>query len=190
MPELQFQDEVFETAERWPVYYFDERFFQRYRHQGGRIFAETVLRVHGTVEAALSLLQGPWHWWDNGRIIGFRKLDGASTEQVLAPVWWYWTRVGMLTMPPLALEHEEGLRLPILLSRHFRGPASIDLSKPDGADGLLVLRGRFHGVENHVPFVPLDLSSRVHLRAEAGTNWDGDWSSSRAWYPPWPVWPC
>jgi hypothetical protein len=169
MMQLTFHDDVFDQPTRWIHYYKDQRFDQRYLDDGDVIFCETLMSVRCTVEAAVSLFERPWTWWDHGRSIDFRVVHDRCTEQILAPVWWNWTRVGLRIFPPVDLPGSSGQRIPILLSKHYQGSASIDVyPHPSRGDAVLV-RGRFHGVENHVPLVPFMLAERVHLRSEAGT---------------------
>jgi hypothetical protein len=167
--QLNFHDEVFDNPTHWIHHYKDRRFDQRYLGEGDVIFCETTMKVRCSVEAAVSLLCSPWTWWEHGRSINFHSNDDRYTEQILAPVWWYWTRVGLRIFPPVELPGSGGHRIPLLLSRHYQGPASIDVFPNPGSSDAVLIRGRFHGVENHVPFVPLILAERVHLRAEAGT---------------------
>ncbi len=66
------------------------------------------------------------------------------------------------------------------MTRHFVGMATMDVI--DDAANHVRVCGRFHGVENHVPFIPLWMVIGIHLRAEAGnllfpfprgTGWPG-----------------
>ncbi|MEQ1948040.1 MAG: hypothetical protein ABL995_12675 [Bryobacteraceae bacterium] len=137
------------------------------------------MAVHGIQEAdpAIALIRGPWDWWEHGRISDFVENPDGSSDQILFPVWWFFTRVGLHISPPEHLEndalnlHLPALnlwRVPILLSEHFIGPSSIDVYPDPEGDGM-ILRGRFHGVEYKVPAVPNSVAEGLHLDAESGT---------------------
>jgi hypothetical protein len=164
-----FRDDVFDKPAGWIHYYKDGRFDQRYVGGADLIFCETIMNVRCTIEAAVSLLCSPWTWWEHGRSIDFHSNDDRTIEQTLAPVWWYWTRVGLRIFPPVSLAGLAGQRVPLLLSKHYQGPASLDVYPHPSQKDSVCIRGRFHGVENHVPFLPVMLAETVHLRAEAGT---------------------
>ena len=124
------------------------------------------------MEETIRLLRGPWNWWQHGRSSGFQVNPDGSTSQVLSPIWWNFTRIRVQVFPGRDLPGAGGIRLPILLSRHFRGTASIDVypnPSPNPTGGGIVLRGRYHGVENHVPFISRERATRIHLGVEAGT---------------------
>src|SRR5712691_6476542 len=59
----------------------------------------------------------------------------------------------------------KGRRVPVLLRKHFTGWSSMDVSQHGGA---LVVRGRYHGVDYHVPGVSNKMAEGLHLQAEAG----------------------
>ena len=165
--QLQFEDQRFASAD-WTLYYADAHFAQRYHHEeGGRLYCETLLALRSTTaEPVIELLRGPWSWWDHGRVLEYRELPDGGSEQVLAPVWWFLTRVRVRLFPPYALPGEAGIRLPGLLGGHFLGTASTDVLSHDD---VVVVRGRFHGVRSRVPVVTPALAGHMHLRAEAGT---------------------
>ena len=156
------------AAGGWSDATIDPRFVQR-RIKGERlIFCETVTRVHGSRDVVVAKLRGPWTWWSRGRTTGFRTNADGSSEQTVAPVWWYIARVGCRVLPPVKPPGDErGVRLPIHLSRHFVGLQTIDVI--DAPDDNVIVRGRLHGVENHFPISGIELVITVHLGAEAGT---------------------
>ena len=162
---MRYMDRDFDGSAR-PPFYLDEHFHQRYLETGELVTSETVATVPGRVEDALALVNGPWTWWDFGRVTQYRELERGGSEQVLAPVWWFITRVRLHIYPAQELHDAEGVRIPIRLSRHFNGAATFDIWK--SGPGQIRLRGRFHGVEAHVPFTPPQVACRMHLRAEAG----------------------
>jgi hypothetical protein len=168
MSEICFRDEKFEKESGWTHFYQDERFDQRYLDRDGVMFCETLITVRCSLDAAVTLLRGPWTWWDHGRCLEFRLNIDESCDQILKPAAWFWTKIGMHIFPPMALPGTEGLRLPLVLSHHFVGTASFDVYPKREVDDTLIIRGRFHGVENHVPLIPLSMATKRHLRAEAG----------------------
>jgi hypothetical protein len=167
MASYQPGDERF-AAGGWTDATRDPRFVQR-RLRGERlIFCETVTRIRTNRDLVMSKLRGPWNWWALGRSIGFHRNADGSSDQTIAPIWWYIARVGCRVLPPVTLpDGERGVRLPIYLSRHFVGLQTIDLI--DAADQHVIVRGRFHGVENHFPVGGIELVTTVHLGAESGT---------------------
>jgi hypothetical protein len=175
---LEFCDERFNRPDGWAPYRCAQGFEQRHLHENHRMYCETRMRVECSSAAAAGEIAGEWTWWKHGVTSGFRRLDDGSSEQVLSPVWWYVTRIMLKVYPPVPLEHEDGVRIPITMSRHFKGAASFDLLT-DPEPGWLTIRGRFHAVENHIPLIPIGLASKIHLRAEAGayvprgTGWCG-----------------
>ena len=168
MPDFQLEDARFDDPiENWVDFYSDARLRQRYLPSAGRIFCETVFTTKGSPEEAIRLLRGPWEWWHHGRSSKFHVNADGSTSQVLAPIWWHLTRVGVQIHPRRDLKETGGIRLPMSISRDFRGFASIDIYANPAAAGIIV-RERYQGVENHTP-VPAGMATRIHLRAEAGT---------------------
>ena len=165
--ELRFADETFAAPEGWQPFYRDERVQQRDFPHPSLIFCETVMAGHGDIQAASQLVLGPWTWWRHGRSTGFCKNSDGSTSQVLSPVWWNFTRIGVQVFPGQPLGPAGGIRMPIRLTRHFLGPASIDIYPNPSGDGI-ILRGRYHGVEDHVPLVPRPRVIKIHLGVEAG----------------------
>lgn len=170
MQAFRYEDARFDNAAGWAPFHRDASFVQRYLPDSERIFCETVVKSPGTVEEAIRLLRGPWDWWEHGRSIGYRANDDGSASQVLAPVWWHITRVGVQIFPPQDMPGGmAGVRLPMLVSRHFRGTASLDIyAGPGSAGGGVIIRQRYQGVENHIPMIPIGMATRIHLRAEAG----------------------
>jgi hypothetical protein len=170
MDQLNFRDDLFDTpAGEWVHSYSDDHFRQRYLRQDGPIYCETVMIAHGTtdLDAAITLISGPWDWWDHGRISNFTINEDQSSDQVLSPVWWFITRVGLHLLPPTKLPDLKQ-RIPMMLTKHFTGPTSMDVY-PNEAGSAIIIRGRFHGVEYHVPAVPNVVAEWLHLDAESGT---------------------
>jgi hypothetical protein len=166
---IQFCDERFDCPQGWKDYWCAAGFRQRYLHDEHLIHSETNMTVRCSWEAAVKEISGPWTWWEHGRISGYRRLEDGSSEQVLSPVWWYLTRIVLRIYPPILLEHETGIRIPIGMRRHFNGTASMDvLAGPE--PGCQTIRGRFHAVENHIPLIPFGFVTSIHLRAEAGAH--------------------
>jgi hypothetical protein len=173
------RDEVFDEPDGWIVIPSDPPFRLRHKLKGRLMYCETLMTgVRGRRDVAARLLLGRWGWWKKGRAKRFRQNADGTSDQILTPVWWYTTRIGLHNGPATPIP--SGTRVPIVLYRMFQGSASIDVV--DAADGTLTLRGRFHGVENHVPLIPLWMVVGVHLRAEAGillfpfprgTGWPG-----------------
>ena len=56
----------------------------------------------------------------------------------------------------------------MLLTKHFTGPTSMDVC-PNESGSAIIISGRFHGVEYHVPAVPNLVAEWLHLDAESGT---------------------
>lgn len=165
------RDDLFDTPSNdWIESFSDQHFRQRYLHREGAIYCETLLTAHGTTdaEAALDLICGPWDWWDHGRITDFISNVDGSSEQVLSPVWWFITRVGLEIEAPVDLPDKNGQRVHMLLTRHFTGPTTMAVY-PDPTGDALIVRGRFHGVEYHVPAIPNRVAEWLHLDAESGT---------------------
>src|SRR4051812_45541176 len=103
MNQLELRDDLFDDpAREWVESHADGHFRQRYLKEPGPIYCETLMTVHGTTNpgAAVELICGPWDWWEHGRITDFKMNDDGSTDQVLAPVWWFITRVGLRIFPP------------------------------------------------------------------------------------------
>lgn len=147
-------------------------FAQRCLIEDGAIVCETVAEAGCGAAQALRAVYGPWDWWDHGSVSGF-QWNAEGSFQVLAPVTWFVTRIGLQQFDPVPVQAREfpgwmGHRIGIILSRHFRGTASVDIfEEPDSGAGI-ILRGRFHGVRNHIPGTPTWLAASMHLRAEAG----------------------
>jgi hypothetical protein len=171
MDPLNFRDDLFDNpAANWVHERINEHFTNRYLDEKGPIVCETLLTVHGrpNIDEAVSLIQGPWDWWEHGRITDFTINPDRSSYQVLSPVWWFITRVGLHIFPPDDLPDRQGKRNPIMLLEHFTGTASMDVYPNPGTDSITI-RGQFHGVEYHVPGVPNQVAEFLHLDAESGT---------------------
>ena len=168
---LNFRDDLFDNPGReWVQSFSDEHFQQRHLLEEGAIFCETLMIAHRTTDAdkAVALIRGPWDWWEHGRITDFVANGDGSSDQILSPVWWFITRVGLHIFPPVDLHDFKGRRVPLMLSKHFTGPTSMDVYLKGTGDALII-RGRFHGVQYHVPGVPNALAEWLHLDAESGT---------------------
>jgi hypothetical protein len=171
MERPRLRDDVFDAPGRdWAETQVDEHFTQRYLRDESLIFCETLMRVPKTTDigAAAALIMGPWDWWEHGGITDFKVNEDGSTDQILAPVWWFITRVGLHIFPPHELSEGKGQRMALLLTGHFAGPSSMDVYVDERAAGMIV-RGRFHGVEYTMPAVPGKVAEGLHLGAEAGT---------------------
>ena len=171
MDQQNFRDDLFDNAAGdWVQSHLDEHFRQRYLREEGPIYCETLMTVHGTTDAdaAIALICGPWDWWEHGRITDFTTNEDGSSDQILSPVWWFITRVGLHIFPPVDLPDLKGRRVPLLLTEHFTGSSSMDVYLNERGDGMMI-RGRFHGVEYHVPAIPNNLAEGLHLEAESGT---------------------
>lgn len=166
-----FNDALFEDpACGWVESYTDVHFRQRHLDRKGPIVCETLMTVHGSTDTdiAISLICGPWDWWDHGTIADFRLNPDGSSHQTLSPVWWFITRVGLEIFPPVDLSDLRGRRVPLMLTGDFTGPSSMDVYL-DPAGGPMIIRGRFHGVEYHVPAISNNIAEGLHLEAESGT---------------------
>ncbi len=75
-----------------------------------------------------------------------------TSDQILSPVWWFITRVGLHIYPPEPLPDRPGKRVPLMLSGHFEGPSSMDVYPSETGDSVIV-RGRFHSVEYTMPAI-------------------------------------
>ena len=128
------------------------------------------MTVHGTTDAdaAIALICGPWDWWEHGRITDYTTNPDGSSDQMLSPVWWFITRVGLHIFPPVNLPDLKGRRVPLRLTHHFSGPSSMDVYPNEQGDAIMI-RGRFHGVDYHVPAIPNGVAEGLHLDAESGT---------------------
>jgi hypothetical protein len=170
MNHLNFRDDVFDNPGDWVHSYSDEHFQQRYLRKEGAIYCETLMTAHGTTDvgAAVALICGRWDWWKHGRITDFVTNGDGSSDQILSPVWWFITRVGLHIFPPADLTDLKGRRVSLLLTEHFTGPTSMDVYV-NASDDAIIIRGRFHGVEYHVPAIPNKLAEWLHLDAESGT---------------------
>jgi hypothetical protein len=168
---LNFRDDLFDNpAANWVHEKINEHFTHRYLDEKGPIICETLLTVHGRsdIDEAVKLLNGPWDWWEHGNIADFTINPDGVSHQVLSPVWWFITRVGLEIFPPEDLYDRPGKRIPLMLREHFTGPSSMDVYPNPGTDSITI-RGRFHGVEYHVPGIPNQLAESLHLDAESGT---------------------
>jgi hypothetical protein len=168
---VNFRDDLFDNPGReWVQSFSDEHFQQRHLLEQGAIFCETLMIARGTTDAdaAVALIRGPWDWWEHGRITDFSSSGDESSDQILFPVWWFITRVGLHIIPPVELPDLKARRVSIMLSKHFTGPTSMDVYLNETGDALII-RGRFHGVQYHVPGVPNALAEWLHLDAESGT---------------------
>ena len=170
MDKPNFRDYLFDNPSGdWVQSYSDEHFRQRYLGRDGPISCETVMTVRGTTgaEAAIALIRGAWDWWGHGRVAGFTTNADGSSDQILSPVWWFITRIGLHGLPPVDLPDLKGRRVPVLLKKHFTGWSSVDVY-PDEGGGAMIIRGRYHGVDNHIPGVSNKMAEGLHLKAEAG----------------------
>jgi hypothetical protein len=168
---VNFRDDLFDNPGReWVQSFSDEHFQQRHLLEEGTIFCETLMIARRTTDAdaAVALIRGPWDWWEHGRITDFIANGDGSSDQILSPVWWFITRVGLHIFPPVELPDLKGRRVPLMLSKNFTGPTSMDVYLNETGDALII-RGRFHGVQYHVPGVPNALAEWLHLDAESGT---------------------
>ncbi len=166
-----FRDELFDSGTGdWVQSHADDHFRQRHLSGEGPIYCETLMTVYGTTgsDAAIDLICGPWDWWEPGRIADFIANADGSSDQILSPVWWFITRVGLHIFPPVDLPDLRGRRVPLLLSGHFTGWSSMDVYPTEAGDAMII-RGRFHGVEYHVPAIPNKVAEGLHLEAESGT---------------------
>ena len=171
MNDPNFRDDLFDDSPgEWVDGYRDDHFRQRYLRGEGPIYCETVMTVRKSTDydAAIRLIRGPWDWWQHGRITDFTTNPDGSSDQILSPVWWFITRVGLHILPPVRLSAVNGRRVPLLLTGHFTGWSSMDVY-PDEPAGALMIRGRFHGVEYQVPAIPDRVAEGLHLEAESGT---------------------
>ncbi len=97
---IRYQDQRFDEG-GWVHFYQDERFDQRFRDLDGLMYCETILIVRSSIDAAASMLCGPWTWWDHGRSMDFRLNEDLSCFQYLKPANWFWTKIGMRIFPPV-----------------------------------------------------------------------------------------
>jgi hypothetical protein len=171
MDQPNFRDDLFDnSAGDWVESHVDEHFEQRYLNEEGPIYCETLMTVHGATDsdAAIGLICGPWEWWEHGRITDFTAHEDGSSDQILSPVWWFITRVGLHIFPPVALPELKGRRVPLRLTNDFTGWSSMDVY-PDKRGDAMTIRGRFHGVQYQVPAIPEKVAEKLHLEAESGT---------------------
>jgi hypothetical protein len=171
MEQLSYLDDQFDNpALKWVETQVNEHFWQRHLDDAKIIVCETVMTVHGTTDQqpAIDLIGGPWDWWEHGRITDFVRNADGSSDQILSPVWWFITRVGLHIQPPVDLVGLRGKRMGLMLSGHFAGPSSMDVYLNERGDGMII-RGRFHGVEYTMPAIPNMIAEGLHLGAEAGT---------------------
>ena len=164
-----FNDGIFDEAAGWIPHGTDPAHLQRYRIRDGRIYCETILAIHAGADRIMDRLMGRWTWWRKGLAMDFQRHGDGSTEQVLAPVWWYWARIRIRAYAPVPSPERGGLRIPMSLSGTWVGPSTFDIFPDAGRPAWSLLRGRFHGVENHVPLFGDDIAARAHLGAESGT---------------------
>ena len=129
---LLFRDDKFEQPGIWEQTLGETHFHQRFLHEEDLIYCETLMTVHGAtdIDAAVSRIRAPWDWWEHGRITDFVIHEDGTHDQNLAPVWWFMTRVGVRTFPPVALPGLKGQRVSILLSGDFSGVSSMDAYPP------------------------------------------------------------
>lgn len=170
MTDLQFRDSLFDERGSWRPFYKDERFEQRYRVIDDVMFSETLLTVRATASAVVSLLQQSWDWWAHGKVANYARHPDGSSEMDFKPIWWYVARLRMTILPPEELPGHAGTRLPVVYARDFEGPGTIDVYPDRGSHDVVVLRGRFHGVRQHVRMPGANATTAVwgHLWTEAG----------------------
>ena len=171
MEQPNFRDDLFDnSAGDWVQTHLDEHFRQRYLRQEGPIYCESLMTVHGTMDAdaAIGLICGPWDWWDHGRITDFTANEDGSSDQILSPVWWFITRVGLHVFPPVDLPDLKGRRVPVALTHSFTGWSSMDVYPNERGDAMMI-RGRYHGAEFHGPAIARKFAEGLHLGAESGT---------------------
>src|SRR5262245_35084543 len=98
MEQLKYLDDQFDNPKgKWVETPVNEHVTQRYLDEPGLIICETLMTVHGTtdLQPAIDLIDGPWDWWDHGRITDFVRNADGSSDQILSPVWWFVTRVSL-----------------------------------------------------------------------------------------------
>jgi hypothetical protein len=169
--QLNYMDDEFDNPTgKWIETPINEHFWQRHVDDATIIVCETIMTVHGTtdLQPAIDLICGPWDWWEHGRITDFVSNADGSSDQILSPVWWFITRVGLHILPPVDLPGLKGKRMGLMLSGHFVGPSSMDVYLNEREDGMII-RGRFHGVDYTMPAIPNLIAEGLHLGAEAGT---------------------
>src|SRR5580658_9595917 len=127
MDQLIFVDDLFDNPTGdWVQSHLDKNFRQSYLREEGPIYCETLMTVPGTTtdaDTAIALICGPWDWWEHGRITDFATNADGSSDQILSPVWWFITRVGLHIFPSVDLPDLKGRRVPLLLSEQFTGPS-------------------------------------------------------------------
>jgi hypothetical protein len=171
MVDVKLNDDRFERGTGWIEFFKDNRFIQRYMVEGGAFFSETMMTVRSSKDAALTVLQNPWIWWQNGKVLQFQRNSDMSCDLELKPIYWAATRVMHHIFPPVPLSDKEGSRLIAILSHHFEGPATFDVYSSPGSGESIVVRGRFHGIKNKlpIPFATTTMAAKIHLGAESGT---------------------
>ncbi len=176
-------DDVFSSDEGWLSLFESERFSQRYRVEGRRMWTESYARIEAEPEAIAAALRGPWDWWRRGHYGNRVVLENGSIRYDLWPVG----RARLVhmreTMAPTRVLADGALGIEIELSHHARGRAYLEIrpTKAGGSD----LIGRFDGVEIAGTLPHLMGPHRFavnHLLAErgalrfpfpAGTGWVG-----------------
>jgi hypothetical protein len=164
---MNWNDHLFDGPDGWIAPGRSLGHAQRYQLRDGLIYCESVVAMRAPVDMIVDRLLGRWNWWRKGTARAFQRFEDGSSVQVLAPVWWYWARIRVRSSVPVAWG-EGGVRIPVRLSGTWVGPASWDVFPDPARPGWSIVRSRFHGVENHVPFFGDDIATRAHLGAEAG----------------------
>lgn len=169
MADPELRDGVFDDPGPWKAFYRDGRFEQRFRIIDDAMFCETLLIVRSAMADVVALLRDRWDWWAHGKATNYTRHPDGSVEMDLKPIWWYVANLHMQILPPREVVDIGGIRLPIVYSRDFEGPGTIDVY-PRRGTGDVVLRGRFHGVRQHVHmlFASATTAAWAHLWTEAG----------------------
>ncbi len=170
MTDIQLNDAVFDQPEGWTPFYKDDRYEQRLRIVNDTFFCETLVAIRSSPAGVLPELLRPWDWWAHGTIISSKRHPDGSLEMEFKPIWWYVARMSLLVLPPENAPDICGTRLPIVYSGGFEGPGSIDVYAHPSGDGRSILRGRCHGVRNHVRmlFANETTAAWAHLWTESG----------------------
>ncbi|HEX4348140.1 MAG TPA: hypothetical protein VHZ73_11235 [Vicinamibacterales bacterium] len=128
------------------------------------------MTIGSSPETVLALIQQPWDWWAHARILHARRHEDGSLEMDLKPIWWYVARMTIRILPPEAPPDGRGTRLPIVYSGGFEGPGSIDVYADPGNAERSILRGRCHGLRQHVRmlFANATTAGWGHLLTESG----------------------
>ena len=164
------RDDVFDNAAGWKPFYKDDRFEQRILIVGDTFFTETLVRIQSSPSAVLALLQERWDWWAHVRIFNYTRNADGSILMDMKPIWWYVARFQIRMLPSQDPPDRAGVRLPMLFSGGFEGPGSIDVYLREGHADEVILRGRFHGMREHVRmlFANATTAAWAHLWTEAG----------------------